>query len=189
MTERRKETLVSASDIVPVAGDAGIAGPNAEGLMIPLVILDTSARPDIDEIIRVHSHISPGDVTSSWASIIGHPDDVALILDFIRPIEARVAIRFSIEKQAILIDTALRAKAIYLQAGRPGDRLIHDIDRQKIVVELPEGEFNEKWESIFLHQMTAYVSRKNKLSKKKAYPVACLLLEELRKMTSFRMPH
>ncbi len=189
MAKRRKETLIAKSEIVPVAGDAGIAGPTAEGRMVPLVILDTSERPDIDEIIRVHSHISPGDVESSWASIPGHPDDIALILDFIRPIAARVAISFSIEKQAILIDMALQAKALYLQAGRPGDRLIHDADRPKIIVELQEGEFNKEWEAIFLHQMTNYFSKKMRLSKKKAYPLAHLMLEELRKLSSFRRSH
>jgi hypothetical protein len=189
MAKRHTKAVIAKSDIVPVAGDAGIAGPSAEGLMVPLVILDTSERPDIDEIIRVHSHISPGDIESTWTSIAGYPDDVVLVLDFIRPIAARVAIRFSIEKQAIIIDMALRAKALYIQAGRHGDRLIHDPDRPKIIVELQEGEFNKEWEAIFLHQMTNYFSRKQRLSKREAYPLACLMLEELRKLTSFRMPH
>jgi hypothetical protein len=188
MTKRHMEKIAS-SDIVPVAGDAGLAGPTPEGLMVPLLILDTTDRPDIDEVIRVHSHISPGDVELRWASIAGHPDDIALVLDFIRPVATRVAIRFSIEKQAILVDMALRARALFLQAGRPGDRLIHDIDRPKIIVELEGGEFGREWEAIFLRQMTNYFSRKGKLSKKKAYPLARLLLDRLREQTSFRMPH
>jgi hypothetical protein len=189
MTKRREEAFIAKSDIVPIAGDAGIAGANAEGRMVPLVILDTSERPDIDEMIRVHRHISPGDVTCNWASVIGHPDIVVLMLEFIRPVEMRIAIPFSVEKQAILVDAALQAKAIYLQAGRPGDRLIHDPNRSKIIVELPEGRFHKEWESIFLNRMTQYISKKNKLSRKKAYSVAHLLLEELRKLTAFRMPH
>jgi len=188
MTGRREEMWIPRSEVVSVVGDAAIAGPEAGGLMVPLLILDTSERPDIDEIIRVHSYIAPGDVTSSWGSIRNNPDLIALVLDFIRPVTTRLAICFSIEKQAILVDAALRAKAMYIQAGRPGDRYIHDPDRPKVIIELPEGEFHEEWESIFLNRMTSYFSKALKLSKKKAYPVACTMLEELRKITWFRMP-
>ena len=188
MTGHRKEMRIAKSDMVLVVGDAAIAGETAEGRMVPLLILDTSERPDIDEIIRVHSYLSPGDVTSNWGSIDRNPDLVGLVLDFVRPMATRVAICFSIEKQAILVDAALRAKAMYIQSGRPGDRYIHDPDRPKLIIELPEGEFHSEWEAIFLNRMTNYFSRKLKLSKKRAYPVARDMLDELRKVTWFRMP-
>ena len=68
----------------------------------------------------MHAYLSPGDVAFRWGEIKGHPDDVFLVLDFQRPIEARAVLRFSIENQGILVEAALTAKAIYLQSGEPG---------------------------------------------------------------------
>lgn len=188
LTKHRRDDSASVSDIVTVAGDAAIAGPIVDGRLTPLLILDTSSRPDIDELIRVHQHVSPGDVNVNWGTLDGDPDSVVLDLKFIRPMESRIIIRFSIERQAILIDNALMAGAVYLQAGTPGDRLIHDPDRPKILAELPANEFADKWDSLFLSRMTSYFSKRNKVSRKVAYPIAERMLVELREITGFRMP-
>jgi len=123
MAKRRRTEILPIKYFVPIVADGAMAGPVAEGANIPLVILDTSKRPDIAEAIRVHAYLPPGDVASSWGGIKGHPDDVFLVLDFERPIEARAVLRFSIANQGILVEAALTAKAMYLQAGKPGDRL------------------------------------------------------------------
>lgn len=60
MTKRARRQPLSAEDVVPIVADAMIAGPVAEGVGIPLVILDTSERPDLEELIRVHQHLPPG---------------------------------------------------------------------------------------------------------------------------------
>lgn len=56
----RKEHEKRAVTIVADAGIAvdGIGG----GRLIPLLILDTTDRPDLEELIRVHQHLTPGDV-------------------------------------------------------------------------------------------------------------------------------
>src|SRR6266536_2359847 len=104
MVKRRRTEILPIKDFVPIVADGAMAGPIAEG-------------------IRVHAYLPPGDVASSWGGIKGHPDDVFLVLDFERPIEARGVLRFSIANQGILVEAALTAKAMYLQAGKPGDRL------------------------------------------------------------------
>src|SRR6201981_335379 len=101
MTKPTDKSSIAASDLIPIVGDAAIAGPVMEGMLVPLLILDASGRPEVDEIIRVHEPLSPGDVKYRWAEVKNKPDDVLLVLDFERPIEARVGLRFSIEKQAI----------------------------------------------------------------------------------------
>lgn len=178
---------LSTANLVPIVGDAAIAGPVDDGRMIPLLILDSSEHPEIDAIINAHSHLSPGDVTSNWASIDGHPDRVMLILSFIRPVETEILISFSIEQQAILIEGILESSAVYLQAGRSGDRLIDDPDRPKVLVEIPKNDFNEKWDTVYMRQMTTFFRRKE-FSKDEANMVARALLDELRKLTRFRMP-
>jgi hypothetical protein len=188
MAKRAEKALFPVADLVPIVGDAAIACPVAEAIMIPLVIIDTSDRPDVAEIIRVHEHLHPGDVRIRWAGVEGHPDDVLLVLNFERPIEAQAVLHFSIETQGIIVESALTAKAIYLQTGKRGDRLIHDLDRPKLLVELPDVEFRSHWNRLFLDRMTAVASRRLGLSRRKAEPHARLLIEELRTVTTFRMP-
>jgi hypothetical protein len=45
VTKSRK-TTVAGSLVVPIVGDGAIAGPIADGRLLPVLILDTSARPE-----------------------------------------------------------------------------------------------------------------------------------------------
>lgn len=188
MAKRRKKEPLRISDLVPIVADGAIAGPTVQGANVPLVILDTTNRPDVAEAIRVHAYLAPGDVAFRWAGINGRPDDVFLVLDFQRPIETRAALCFSIEKQGILVEAALTARAIYLQAGEPGDRLGHDIDRPKMLVELPDTGFRSKWDQLFLDRMTTVFSTELGVSRRKAEPKARRFIQQLRLVTTFRMP-
>jgi hypothetical protein len=185
---RPKKAKLPSADLVPIVGNGAIAGPVLEGVTVPVLILDTSTRPEIAEAIRVQAHVSPGDVRIQWGGLEGRPDDVILTLTFERPIEARAILRFSIEDEAILVEAALTARAIYLQDGRPGDRLMDDPDRPKMLVELPETGFTEKWNEMFLRRMTTVLSKKFGVPKRAAEPHARELIEQLRKLTTFRMP-
>jgi hypothetical protein len=51
-----------------VADGAIAAGPIGDGRLIPLLILDTTERSDLEEFIRVHQFLSPGDVNFQWES-------------------------------------------------------------------------------------------------------------------------
>ncbi|HYT94994.1 MAG TPA: hypothetical protein VEL76_40130 [Gemmataceae bacterium] len=188
MAKRRRKNTLPIKDFVAIVADGAIAGQVVEGANVPLVILDTTKRPDIVEAIRVHAHLPPGDVAFRWGGIKGHPDDVLLVLDFQRPIETRAVLRFSIANQGILVEAALTAKGIYLQAGKPGDRLKHDPYRPKMFVELPDTGFRPKWDELFVSRMTAVIRTEHRLPQREAEPLARKLIEQLRTITTFRMP-
>jgi len=38
----------------------------ADGKLVPLVIIDASERPDLEELVRVQQHITTGDVGVQW---------------------------------------------------------------------------------------------------------------------------
>jgi hypothetical protein len=190
MARRQETERFSAADIVPIAGNGSIAGPVLEGVAVPALILDTRARPDVSEAIRVHStgSLPPGDVNFRWGGRPGCPDEVLLVLDLLRPLEVRIVLSFSIEREAILVESALTARAVYLQAGKPGDRLKHDLDRPKMLVELPETGFGPIWERLVVEQMTAVFARDMKIRRRKARPQAVAFLADIRNVTGFRMP-
>lgn len=184
---QRKATFPT-SDLVPIVGDASVAGPVAEGVMVPLVIFDAAARPDIAEAVRVHEHLPAGDVTVNWA-VEDRRDagTVLLILDFVSPITTRGVLTFRVEDQGILVEAALTARLLYLQPGAPGDRLLHDPDRPKLLVELPETGFREIWDGLFLDVLTRRLRREG-LPREGARQTAQGFVEQLRSLTRFRMP-
>src|ERR1700730_420478 len=57
-------------DALRIVADGAIAHSGVgEGRLIPLVILDTSSRPDLEEYIRVHQYAGAGDVKCQWGQL------------------------------------------------------------------------------------------------------------------------
>ena len=119
-----------------------------EGRFIPLLILDTSSRPDIEAMVRAHQELfEPGDATSVWSfkeRLFGHTAPL-LLLRITKPSECVILIEFDMTKrQALLVDQILWSQGVYLQPGRPGDRLATTLDNPKILVEVPAREAHKK---------------------------------------------
>jgi hypothetical protein len=186
--KNRRKREISPADAVPIVGDGAMAGPVAEGAMVPVVILDTSGRPDVEELIRVHEFVDSGDVTSEWGCPKGDARTVVLVLDFSKPIEARIVLRFGTDKQAPLIDGAVSSSLIYLQSGKAGDRLKDDPARAKVLVGLGATGFRPIWDKLWLTRLTAVIGKNQKVSAARAEPVARQCIEEMRRLTEFRMP-
>lgn len=187
-TKRPTRRAVDPADIVPVVADGSIAGPAADGRMVPLVIIDTTSRPDLDELVRLHSHLSPGDVTYRWGQAERNKDLVSLSLWFVRPIEARAVLMFSIEGEGIIVDNALNSRAIYLQPGRPGDRLKHDPHRPKILIEIPDDDFREQWEDVAVRRLAKVIRRRSPIPREEARRLAVQWLAQSREISGFRLP-
>jgi len=174
---------------VRIVADAAVSSRGVlGGRLVPLLILDTSDRPDIEELIRVHqTSKNPGDVKIQWARLQGHEDSVALFVTFIRPSEATIVLEFEIVKQGILVEQALIGRAIYIQAGREGDRLIEDPNRPKVLFEIGDTGFTKDWDSM-CHKHLARYFRSKGLGRAEAKRAARATIVERRKIGSFRMP-
>ena len=178
-----------ANDVLRIVADGAIAHPGTgEGRMIPLVILDTSERPDVAELIRIHEHFGAGDVQSQWGQLLGHDETAALFLAFSRPATLNMIIEFELRRHhGVLVEQVMGTKALYIQAGREGDRLKHDVNKQKVILEVPDNEESRKvWEKIYLKYNVAEM-RKRGLSRAAAKRAAKGSVEELRKFWKFRM--
>lgn len=180
--EREKDALRIVAD--GVIGHAGVG----EGRLIPLVILDTSNRPDLEECIRVHQYVGAGDVKCQWGQLIGHHNTVALILSFIRPAELVVIVEFDLQRHhGVLVEQVLGTKALYIQAGREGDRLKHDVNLPKVILEVPDTGFRRKfWDKIYSRYTTAQM-RERGLNRADAKRAAKESIVELRKLGTVRM--
>ena len=174
---------------VRIAGDGAISsGGVGDGRMLPVLILDADARPDIHEFTRMHGHSGPGDVRVRWGQMPDYKDTVMLILSFQRPVELTVIIAFELARHhGFLIEQILQTSGTYIQAGTQGDRLKHTIDTPKVLVEIPDTGFRPTWDKLYL-QFTEKALRACGLDRKEAKSGAREAIAKLREIGAFRMP-
>ena len=77
---------------------------------------------------------------------------------------------------------------MYLQAGKQGDRLKHDLNRPKMLVELPETGFRPVWDRLVIERMTEVFARRLGIGRRKARPHAIEFLNQIKTLIEFRMP-
>ncbi|MCW5758201.1 MAG: hypothetical protein KIS90_00340 [Phenylobacterium sp.] len=170
-------------------GDGSIGTAEVgEGRMVPLVILDTTYRPDLEEFIRLHQFVSAGDVAVSWNKFGRGPDVISLVLRFTKPADVIAIIDFDLRKDhAILVEQVLASRGLYIQAGRPGDRLKHDPNRPKVILEVPDLGFGPAWEKMLRgHAVRKY--RNMGLDRTAARAAATEFMTSIRTIAQIRPP-
>jgi hypothetical protein len=176
------------SKVVKVVSDPAVATRGTvNGKLIPLLILDTTERPDLVEVVRVHRSFEAGDVRVQWGALEGRLDHVVLFLRFLRPTERTAIIEFEIEKQGALVDQILTAGAMYLQPGKPGDRLLADLSVQKMIVEIPDTGFRDYWDKLYLKSVVKSL-RRSGMSRTDAKRAALAFIYDMRQLGRFQMP-
>jgi len=172
---------------VPIIADGGIATVNlGDGRNIPVLIIDTSKRPDIVDLVNAHKELPPGDVKSMWGKRSKSNKFISLILTFEKPSHAVVVLDFDIVKQGILVEQIVTTQALYLQPGHYGDKVSTTLDKSKIIVEVRNTGFREKWNEIFQDELVTHF-RKNGLSRKSSVEVAKNVISSLRLLVDFRI--
>jgi hypothetical protein len=186
----RKETikLRGPHEAMPVAivADAMIATVGVgDGRQIPVLIVDTASRPDVEDFFRVHQYIPTGDHTVRWAHLEGRKGKISLVLTFIRPSELTIILEFDIVRQGGLVDHIIQARGFYLQRGQEGDRLSTTLDHPRIIVEIGDLEFHN-WDDLLLKHLIAH-NRASGLGRQAAKQAAKQLIEEWRKLIALRI--
>lgn len=146
---------------VRVVADGAIRAPGqAEGRLVPVVIVDTRERPDVDEYVRVHQHSQGGgDVVTQWGKQ-RFGKWIWLHIRVVRPVELNIFVRFDPEENAHLINLILRAEAMYLQPGSPGERLRDTINRPMIILGVPDTGFGKDWAAEYIKIITRRFRKK-----------------------------
>jgi len=173
---------------VPIVSDAAVATRGlADGRIIPLLIIDTSLRPDIEDMIRAHKHIGAGDVESAW-SIPSRFDKsrISLVLTIIKPSRCVIILESDIARQGGFVDQIIHAQGLYIQPGKEGDRLSSTIDNERLLVEVPSRHFRKEWDNIFRKAITKNFQRKG-LSRNDAKIATESFIKEWRQFGSSRM--
>lgn len=179
------------AEAVPVVADAGIATVGVgDGRMIPLLILDTCKRPDIEDMVKAHHAMEgQGDVKAQW----GRPDTffdkgiVSLILTFEKPSYCLIILRLDIGKYGGLVDQIIRSQGVYIQPGRPGDRLSTTFDNPRVLAEVPSREFQPEWDRMLRKAMRKRFQREHGMGRSEAKLATERFISEWRDLSSKRI--
>lgn len=173
--------------VVAIVGDGAIAAHGVgDGRFIPLIIFDATNRPDLAEVIEAQAHLSSGDVVVQWGSLAKRHDHIILLLRFQRPTERVAIIEFEIATHGILVESILQSKGLYIQAGKVGDRLKHDVNRPKMLIEVPDTGIRTLWDKLHFDAVVKRM-RRNGLSRHAAKQAARTALGQLRELAGFRL--
>ena len=175
---------------VTIVSDAGIATVAVgDGRMIPLVIIDTSNRPDIDDMVLAHKHMDgQGDVRAQW----GRPNTlfdtgiVNLILTFEKPSRCVIVLTFELGKYGGFVDQIALSQALYIQPGRPGDRLRTTFDNPRVLAEVPARDFQPERDRM-LRKATRKRFQKDGMSRAQAKLATESVITEWRDLWSKRV--
>jgi hypothetical protein len=193
MNKRRKyktEILLS-SEIemlpVPIVSDALVASRDvADGRALPVLIIDTSSRSDIEDMIKIHKQIRTGDVRSIWSLNSKDKNVLNLTLSFENPSKCVVVLEFDIIKYFGLIDQIMHMYSFYLHYGRKGERYINTMDRENIIVEVPSTHFFKEWDKLLRQALIKNAKKEFKLSRADAKERTEKLISECREIFSKR---
>ena len=174
---------------LPVVSDALMASRGvADGRLIPVLILDTSSRPDIDSMVRAHESLGPGDVMSGWGVRSRFDSShIRLFLSVSRPSSCTLLIDLPTVTRGGTVDRIVQAQGLYVQPGRPGDRLASTLDHPRILVEVPSRDFRSTWEVLLRKELTRSFRRQG-LSRSNAKKATTAFLNQWRDFTATRMP-
>jgi hypothetical protein len=174
--------------VVPIVWDAGVATTGVgEGRLIPVLIIDTADRPDINDMVRAHKHLGPGDAESVWSRPSRLVNNrINLIISFTRPTRCVLILEFDLAVQGGVLDQIIQAEGVYLQPGQPGDRLVKTLATERVLVEVPSKQFRGEWENIYRKSLNKRF-RRGGLSRNQAKQATKDFLIEWRKIGSIRM--
>ena len=191
---KNKWRRVLDTEPVPIVADASIANVAVgDGRMIPLLILDTSKRPDIEDMVEaLDTNIrSQGDHTSSW----GRPDTffdtgtVILILTFEKPSRCLILLQFDIEQYGGIVDNIIHSQGLYIQPGRPGDRVRTTRDNPRVLAEVSSREFQLEWNNMLGKTMRKVFQKKHGMSRAKAKLATEKFIDQWRDLLSTRVKY
>lgn len=157
------------------------------GKMCPLVIVDTKNRPDVERLIKVHEQIDEGDVTLQWLQISDRNKYFTLHIQVHNPIECDILIDFEIYKHAILVEAALLSKAVFIQAGKEGDRPMTTSSAPKIYINMSETNTLEIWRPLLLKTVIKHF-RRGGLERSDAEKKAEAYVSYMRSIVELRFP-
>lgn len=178
-------TFVNSVEGIPLKliSDAAVATRTiADGRLIPVLLIDTSSRPDIENLIKAHKYFGPGDAKSSWGKLSTKQNTINLILRFEKPVKCTLIFEFDILEYGGIIDQIVHNKVLCIQCAKEGERFLRTFEREKVLIEVPSSDFEQEWEMMLNRTLECDGKRKG-LNKKQAQEYSNNVIKSWREIT------
>lgn len=157
-----------AADIATVVNTAALSAAGvANGRTVPVVILKSDEANKIDTVINVHSGISGGNCESQWGCTYDR-STILLNLEFTDPIAVKIIIPLDIVQDGATIDQIIHMQCLYLMTGTPGMKLSQNLNKERILLEIPSRDFADEWKKLYKKQYCKYLRKTHHISSKDA---------------------
>lgn len=167
-------------EFVEIVSDASIASREvADGKNIPLIILNTVNRKDINILVSNHRYYGQGEVKIQWGSFTKNKKEICLHMSFQSPSEINILVNFNICTQGALVHMILTSKLLYLQGGKEGDKYGNSMGADRIIIEVPHVGFEVIWMKMWHKQLSKHYRKSRKISARKAKKLASEFIKKI----------
>lgn len=184
--KRKTKVSIDRRTVVGIVGNGTIAGPDQNGINIPVLVVDGTSVPAIADAIRAAEYEPDGDVQTAWGKDRRTQNEL-LVVNMTRPVPASFVIEFTMPGHGILVDAVLAAHCFYLRAGGPEDSFMTTFADRQIIVDVHPSEYDDRWPAVYKRALMKDFRRRG-LSITRARTAAEELYEQSHKMTTFRLP-
>ncbi|HEY2584075.1 MAG TPA: hypothetical protein VGI43_19860 [Mucilaginibacter sp.] len=173
-----------------VIGEGGLSAPGlGEGRFIPILIIDAYDNKEINDLITLHQeNIPPGDATFLWGSPLWNPNKIILSVEFMKPMDVSFGIEFDLKTQFSVIDGIIQSRGFFLQIGVIGDKPSSTMKTDKILLEVPDMNFDTKWNELLFETLKSKYKKKH-LPKKEVSIAVQTHLKGMRELWKIRRDH
>lgn len=155
-----------AANPVPIIADGAIATKSVgHGRIIPIILIDTSNRPDLELHIKALKYAKNGLAETQWGAIKKRKDHFALFLLFKEPTEQAAVIEFNIERQGSLVQLIFQSGGLYIQPAKPGESVSQVTNKSRALIEIPETGARKHWDKLYMKSLVKK-ARKRGLNRK-----------------------
>lgn len=186
MRSNLRKEINNAKTLAVVAFGSISSNYIANGKNVPVLIVDTTDNKEIEEAILLHKGINRGKVITVWGRSI-NGKIITLNINLIEPSPTEFKIIFNIERNYSIIDFIISSQLVYIQPGKPGDRLKTTMSAPMIQIEVPSSHFYDEWYKLYEKNLSKHFRRRKGMSKKVAKQAAIDLYKEIGKLRDFRM--
>lgn len=172
---------------VPAVGFGIISSTGiANGRNIPIIIVESDEQKIIDDIIITHETTRYGHCNSQWGSSFDK-ETIILMLDFEDPIKKTIYIYFDFMQFGMAIDQILYSQCLYIMTGEKGTKVSENIEKDKILIEVPNDWFSKDWEGILKKNYVRHLQKEKNITKKAANEIFHQIRSSWKKIESLRM--
>ena len=181
-----KYTSAVQKNLMQVSGKGAFSLPEfAEARLIPVLMIDMSTRPDLQNYINLHCEEKGfvGDVKTAWEVTHKLSKKSILSLELDGPVKTIARIEFTRPKDTLFIEKILVSEGFYLQHGKKGELPSATLDRNKVYLEIPHMSFRNYWDKTALKDLSKK-HRKSGLKRKDAMDAAKMDIMKVRTIYS-----